>query len=194
VNVSTPQADRAVHRLDVFRQTPPEAVDALLADAEQVRFAPDDVLFRQGEPLGGAAVLLLSGRLTVSVESGGARRNMADVWPGEFVGEGALFSRGAVRTATVTAAAPSHGLKITRDMLARNVGQPAVVALEQHLVATMARRITATQKTLQRVMQEQQAVTAPAAYLSTPIARPSAPRSESPTLVQRLARWFNGET
>ncbi|MFN7142954.1 MAG: Crp/Fnr family transcriptional regulator [Myxococcota bacterium] len=195
----TPPTENAVRRLEVFRDTPPDAVRELLALAEMVPLAPEQVVYRQGEAIRRDALLLLSGRLSVFVEAGGARRAMTDVWPGEFVGEAGLFTRAPERTATVVASAPGYALRITRGLLADHVDQPAVVALEQHLVHTMSKRISTTNKALQRVLQEKGAPSgAPAASAPRPprpaTGRPAAPRPAEPlTLAQRLARWWNGE-
>ncbi len=212
--MSTPPTENQVRRLEVFRETPPEAVRELLSFAELVPLAADQVVYRQGEAIRRDALLLISGRLSVFVESGGARRAMTDVWPGEFVGEAGLFTRASERTATVVSSAPGYALRITRGLLADNVGQPAVVALEQHLIHTMSRRIAVTNKTLQRVVQEKGLLpgappprpgapnarpTAPTARPPAPAARP-APRPSKPaepeqlTLAQRLARWWNGDS
>lgn len=200
----TPPTENAVRRLEVFRDTPPDAVRELLALAEMVPLAPEQVVYRQGEAIRRDALLLLSGRLSVFVEAGGARRAMTDVWPGEFVGEAGLFTRVNERTATVVASAPGYALRITRSLLAEHVEQPAVVALEQHLVHTLSKRISLTNKALQRVLQEKGAHAPAPARPQRPPARPSQGRPAAPkpaasrpaeplTLAQRLARWWNGE-
>jgi CRP-like cAMP-binding protein len=160
-----------------------------------VPLATDQVIYRQGEVVRRDALLLLTGRLAVYVESGGARRVMSDVWPGEFVGDAGLFTRTSERTATVVSAAPGWALKITRGLLAENDSQPAVIALEQHLVRTLAKRISMTNKTLQRVLYERSSAPPPSPPPSAPRAERAPPVPEAElTLAQRLSRWWNGES
>lgn len=75
---------------------------ALLGDAQPVRIAVGDILYRQGEP-GDCLHVVLSGRLQVRVrDSDGHERIVAYPQPGDVVGEIALLS-GAGRAATITA-------------------------------------------------------------------------------------------
>ncbi len=197
----TPPNENVVRRLEVFRDTPAEAVRELIAISELVPLAPDQVIYRQGEAIRRDALLLVSGRLRVHLEAGGARRPLADVWPGEFVGEAGLFTRATERTATVTSSAPGWGLRVTRGLLVDNVDQPAIVALEQHLIHTLAKRIHVTNQTLQRALAEK-ATREGAPPLPDDIhpidtpARPPRPRpvpTSELTLAQRLSRWWNGD-
>lgn len=184
-----------MRRLEVFRDTPADAVRELLSIAEMVPLAAEQVIYRQGEAIKRDALLLVSGRLAVYVEAGGARRVMTDVWPGEFVGEAGLFTRTTERSATVVSSAPGWALRITRGLLADNDSQPAIVALEQHLVHTLAKRIAMTNKTLQRVLNERAQVAPPAPPPAEPLAERHRPESEAElTLAQRLSRWWNGES
>lgn len=198
--MNTPPTENQVRRLEVFRDTPVEAVRELLDRAELVPLAAEQVVYRQGEAIKRDALLLVAGRMSVFVEAGGARRAVADVWPGEFVGEAGLFTRTTERTATVVSSAPGWALRITRGLLADNSDQPAIVALEQHLIHTMAKRIGATNKTLTRVLNEQSAQVATlGAKKPEPAARPERPErkpaeAEPLTLAQRLARWWNGDS
>lgn len=147
----------ALVRLGPFKDTSPDAVRDLATRASWVRYGVNDVVYAQGEAMKPEAILLVTGRFSVVAESGGVRRSLADVWPGEFVGEPALFTRGATRSATVVASAPSVGLRVSRQLLADQAGHPAVVALEQHLIRVMVRRIQSTSQTLHRVLTEQAA-------------------------------------
>lgn len=208
---TTAAQEEALFRLGPFRGVPSAAVRELLTVTSLVSFPADRVLFLQGDPLSEDAWLLVTGRLSVLVASGDKQRVMADVWPGEIVGEAALYARGRARSATVVTVGPSVVLRIPRSALLASDDQPALIALELHLLETMARRLRTTNVVLQRVVTEQRhgtgaaaaafgAQTAPgpapkagpASRSSSSPAKPTArPAPEAPlSLAQRLARWF----
>lgn len=178
-------------KLAPFKTTDPAAVRALLAIAPLVNFAADTIVYRQGEPIRPEALLVVTGRVRVFIEQGGARRNVGDIWPGEFIGEAGLFSGGDVRSANVVCGAPSACLLITRELLREHAGQPALVALEQHLTTVMVKRIRATNTLLLRAVKEPPPAAAPSAGRSER-PRPRPAPAEALTLAQRVARWFNG--
>jgi CRP/FNR family transcriptional regulator, cyclic AMP receptor protein len=92
--------------------------------AREVRLAPQEVLFEQGDP-GDALFAVQSGRLEVSVLSEDGRRLVLDVMRrGAILGEIALFDPGP-RTATITAVVESRLLRVTnRDMMAAIARSP----------------------------------------------------------------------
>lgn len=201
-------SEEAVFRLGPLREVAPAAIRELLEIASLVSFPTGRVLFNQGDPLSDDAWLLVTGRLSVRVASGMEKRVMADVWPGEIVGEAALYARGRARSATVVTVTPSTALRIPRALLVEHDDQPALVALEQHLLETMAKRIRSTNTLLQRVVLEQRATGHAAAAAPRPGAAGASPTRPSPsrpsptrparpapperlTLAQRLARWFD---
>jgi CRP-like cAMP-binding protein len=200
--VNGPSPGDVLPKLTVFRQLPAADVRKLLALTGFVHFPADTVVYRQGQPMTEEALLIVTGRLGVSVESGGATRNLGDIWPGEFVGEGGLFHGGHTRSATVVASVPTDCLRVSRDLLVAGGGEPAMLALEQHLIETMLKRIRNANTVLLRVLQEQATAAAAAkARADRPRPAPSATRSgpevapdDAPplTLAQRLARWFGG--
>ncbi|MDP2309471.1 MAG: cyclic nucleotide-binding domain-containing protein [Pseudomonadota bacterium] len=189
----------AFFRLGPLRGVPPEALRGLLAITTLVTFPAERCLFLQGDPLSEHAWLLVTGRLSVLVTSGGQQRVMADVWPGEIVGEAALYARGRARSATVMTVGPSVVLRIPRSALLESENQPALIALELHLLETMAKRLRSTNVVLQRVITEQRHVRSTAAATLTSNAdrahasatRHPAHEAPRPTLAQRLARWFH---
>jgi CRP-like cAMP-binding protein len=210
----------ALLRLGPFRGVPQAAVRELLAVTTLVSFPAERVLFLQGDPLSEDAWLLVTGRLSVLVASGSQQRVMADVWPGEIVGEAALYARGRARSATVMTVGPSVLLRIPRSALIENDSQPALIALELFLLETMAKRLRSTNVVLQRVVNEQRhglpkptapgkaaqgaratggppktgAAVKPAVRPATPrppsVASGGAPESTPLSLAQRLSRWF----
>jgi len=138
-------------QLYLFREVPRAALESLALSATTVRFAEGDTVFQQGTPAD-VALLLAEGRLTVHVLGPqGADRVLGELRPGEVVGEQALLMSGASRSATVRAAEPCAGLLLSRELLERGQQNPAVVAIEQHLIASLVRRIRKTNQTIQGV-------------------------------------------
>lgn len=77
-------------------------LDELLRQVQPVRLAVGETLYRQGEP-GSTLHIVLTGRLQVRVQTGGAEeRILAHPQPGDVVGEMALLA-GTERAATVMA-------------------------------------------------------------------------------------------
>jgi len=119
-------------------------VDALVRAAPPVELAAGAVLAREGEPAD-RAFFLLAGRLRASVSLGPeGERTVNELSAGEVVGESALFLTGGRRSATLTAVEPSTALVLKRELFLPGPPNPALVALEFHILAGLARRIERT--------------------------------------------------
>jgi CRP-like cAMP-binding protein len=123
-------------------------IDALVRAAPPVQLPAGAVLAREGEPAD-KAFFLLTGRLRASVALGDDRpdreRTVNEIAAGEVTGETALFLTGGRRTATLTAIEPSTALVLRRELfLPGATPNAAVVALEAHILAGLARRIERT--------------------------------------------------
>lgn len=138
----------ALSQLYLFRGVSPKALAELLSLAPPVRHAAGDVVFRQGDPAD-MGLLLVDGRLVVSVRVGDVVRQVGDVKPGEIVGETALLSPNGKRSATVVASVPSSALKLSWYMFEKAPRNAAVIALEQHLLGALVRRIRKTNQAIQ---------------------------------------------
>ncbi len=168
--------------LQPFRVIPAEELARLERLGRKLRYGRDEPVFSQGEPAD-HALLLLQGRLTVVLEVDGKLRNVGDVWPGEVTGETALFQEDAVRSATVRAVTPSVCLVVNDELLGHARHTRALAAAQNHLLATMARRIRSTNVALRKVWQEQRAAAAQSQAADAPT--PASVR-------QRLAHLFGG--
>lgn len=120
-------------------------IDALVRAAPPVQLAAGAVLAREGDPAD-RAFFLLAGRLRASVALGDDRdRTVNEIAAGEVTGESALFLTGGRRTATLTALEASTALVLRRELFLPGAPpNPAVVALEAHILAGLARRIERT--------------------------------------------------
>lgn len=146
--------------LFLFRDIPPKAVSNLCILAPPTRFGVGSTVFKQGADAD-VALLLIKGKLEVEVQSDGVGRRVGQVHPGEIVGEQALFSRDGTRSATVLAAEDSQALIINWDLLERASDNPAIVAIERHLMGTLARRVRSTNTAIQKVWKEMEDIEAP---------------------------------
>jgi CRP-like cAMP-binding protein len=174
----------ALQGMSVFRGVPITALRELLSLGYPTEVGVNAHVFLQGDPAD-SALLLLSGRLIASVVVGGERRQVGEIRPGELVGEQALFTSDGLRSASVIAVEPSHFLLLDADLLSKASANPAIVALEAHMLATLARRIRRTNQALSAEWKEEATESTPA----TPVvAAPPAPVS----FRDRLSRLFGG--
>lgn len=175
---------------------PREELEILEARGARVRFAPDTVVIRQGDPAN-SAYLVVSGQMAASVESGGGSRPVGDVWPGDVVGESALFGTSTVRSATLTARSEVWALELTPELMEELRGTQLLVALQRHLMEVMSRRLRGTDVAIRKAWQEQrqaEGAARKAAASGEKPARPGRPPPEpEPTgLLSRLSRLFGG--
>ena len=135
-------------QLYLFRAVPPAALRELIILAPPTHIAAGHEVFAEGAAAD-VALLLLSGRLIAAVGKGAYSREVGDIKPGEIVGEQGLFVPGGQRSARVVAAEPSVALLVTPKLMDHAAANPAIVAIEQHLLGTLARRIRRTNQAIQ---------------------------------------------
>lgn len=144
---------RTLHGLYLFRDVPLEEIGALCHMAAPVSFAAAEVVLNEGQ-VADEAFLLVEGLLEASVMVGGKRQILGTIRPGEVVGEQGLFVEGGRRNAVVTALEPSRSLVLTRGLLEQASRNQAIIALENHLLRTMADRIRRTNRAIQTAGRE----------------------------------------
>jgi len=137
----------------IFRGVPKGSLHELCAMAPPVSFKPGMTIFTQGED-SDVALLLVDGLLGVEVTSAGQHREVGQVNAGEIVGETALFAREGKRSATVRALKASQCLLINPDLLLNASKNPALIAIERHLLGTLARRIRRTNQETSKLWKE----------------------------------------
>lgn len=165
-------------QLYLFRGVDRSALHELVILAPPVRFQRGVEVFAQGAPAD-VALLLFQGRLLASVCSAEGDTQVGDIRPGEVVGEQGLFVPGGQRSARVVAAEPSIALVLSPELMDHAARNPAIVALENHLLGTLARRIRRTNQAIQQAWKAQPLESADAA-----------PRKR--TLRDRLVALFGG--
>lgn len=109
---------RSIAWADLLRQMPLFAeldgrqIHLLAAQLREATCAAGEIILRQGEA-GDTFYVIVSGRVQASIEQDGERRAVAELGPGEYVGEVALQMQ-APHTATVTALTPTSVLALRR--------------------------------------------------------------------------------
>jgi len=109
-------ADTLLAMTEVFRPLSPEDRRAVVAACVRTARLPGEEIVREGEA-GQTMFLIRSGRVTVSVkDASGAKKEVAELGPGDFFGEVALATH-RPRSATVTAATGVELLEIPRPVI-----------------------------------------------------------------------------
>lgn len=137
------------------------------------RFAPDEVICREGEP-GRAMYLIRDGEVVVCREdAGGRRRKLVRMHPGEFFGEMTLIDV-QKRSATVIADRQSLVYSLgNRDLLTLyREDVPGYVMVIQNIARELSRRLRVTNDRLQSLTEE-------ADDLESTLIRPSVQRRPS---------------
>jgi len=166
----------------MFKEVSKEDLKDLISQCEPSSYAMGALVCQQGEAAT-HAMLLLDGRLDVSVRAENKTRSVGSIHPGEIFGEQGLFHNKGVRSATVLASKPSHCLKLTPKIMKTHSNNKAMVALERHLIATMSRRIRSTNTQIQKAWKEE----------SKPNITQNVPEKEkSSSLLGRLKSLFGG--
>lgn len=141
--------------LYLFRSTPEEDLEELCRAARPLSFGTGDIVYRRGEPSDGA-LLIVSGRLIASISENGVSKDVGDSRAGEIVGEVGLFAIGTPRSADIRAGEATRCLIIDQELLRVLADNKAMIALEIHLLGSIARRIRSSGRSIQVLWKEAQ--------------------------------------
>ena len=141
-------------RLPMFRGISTPDLEDLLTHMEVVRFAPGERVFEQGEAANGA-LIVVQGQLEARIASDSTERAIGKIHPGELCGEAGFFQRQGLRNARVVAVRQSACVRLSPESMQATLGNPAMAAVEKHLVVSVARRIRLTNLDIQKVWKEQ---------------------------------------
>ena len=139
-----------LQNLHLFRNIPQTDLTRLIRMCKVMTFLPRQVIFAQNAPAD-HAMILVSGKLEVCIHTGSGDRHLGHILPGEIFGEQGLFHSGGTRSAMVKAEQESMCLLVTPELMRETWNNQAIVALEQFLIATMARRIRSTNLEIQKI-------------------------------------------
>lgn len=113
-NMSAAERISFLSSSEIFHDIDPTALLDLAAQVEELYLAAGKTLIRQGDP-SDAMYLIVSGQVCVlDVSPGHGEKVLAQLGPGQAVGELALWT-GGVRSATVRTVSPVGVLKLTRE-------------------------------------------------------------------------------
>ncbi|MFT7520439.1 MAG: CRP-like cAMP-binding protein [Kiritimatiellia bacterium] len=128
-------------------------VEQMLAGMVERRFASGDVLFLRGIPADQAG-LIISGCVSTSIGREGHEHRLGRSWPGEVIGETAIYHPSAPRSATTTALEDTVVLEWNRELLENQRSNPAIRSLERMLIGEIAGRLRASHLTIEQVWRE----------------------------------------
>ncbi len=117
-------------------------VELLLDGAPLQEFPAGRRLIRDRMPVE-CIYFVLEGRLAASIEDDGKSRKLAEIGPGEWLGEISVLSGEMVASATVTTETPCRLLKVHHLTLQRLISENETVAkvLLDALIGLMAQRL-----------------------------------------------------
>ncbi len=134
-----------LRRVPLFADLPPEALAAIANRLELERFAPGDVIIRQGD-LGDKLYLIDRGQVEVTAEHGaGAEQHLNTLHEGDYFGEIALLLE-IPRTASVSALGPVQLLSLSKADFRQLVERLPGVA--QRLAPTVQGRLAQQEQLL----------------------------------------------
>ena len=142
-----------LQKMHLFRNVRVDDLERLVESCEIARYSIAQAICNQGDQATNA-LILIDGKLEVSIRTENTVRHVGEIFPGEIFGEQGLFHTKGIRSATVMANKPSTCLILTPEFMRKVADNTAMVALERHLIATMARRIRATNLAIQKAWKE----------------------------------------
>ncbi len=142
-----------LQKMHLFRNVRIDDLERLVEACEITRYSIAQSICNQGDQATNA-LILIDGKLEVSIRTENTVRHVGEIFPGEIFGEQGLFHTKGIRSATVMANKPSTCLVLTPEFMRKVADNTAMVALERHLIATMARRIRATNLAIQKAWKE----------------------------------------
>ncbi len=124
----------------VFRQIPPVHLQQLFQDLKPVRFGRGDVVVAQGEP-GDFFYVLASGRAVVTRVTRASPKGaiLAELGPGDFFGEDALFSS-QPRNATVRMTEDGTLMRLSKDDFITLLREPVIDWISYPEAAQLVKR------------------------------------------------------
>ncbi len=126
--------------MPLFAKIEPAKLKLLAFTSERLVFAPDDVVFEQGQQ-GDAAYLVLRGSADVLVDTPDGQLNVATIKEHDIVGEIAILCD-VPRTATVRAVAELETLRISKDRFFGLIEEFPEMAVE--IMRELAHRLEVT--------------------------------------------------
>jgi CRP-like cAMP-binding protein len=173
---STFDGDAPVAAATLFAELPPAVQASISRELWRIHLSPGELLWRQGDRSGGLH-LVESGRLTVAARAPGEREMViAEVGPGDVLGELPLLA-GGERSASVRAMEAASVLVLDRARFRALLAalDPGAEALRRRLLDIVCQRLSERHAALATMLGGGPAQRASETFTSTPAAVP--PRS-----------------
>ena len=174
----------ALAELRLFALAPRHELVELAESAWWVEHQQGAAVYTRGDDAGGA-LLLVRGRMRAQVGRPDATPHASDIWPGEVLGEAALFGINRRRTATVEAVTDCRCLELTPEFMQQLAGTEVLAILQRQLMHALARRLRTTDLAIRQAWQADHAAQAARS-------RPLHAARRPPTLRERLSELLGG--
>jgi cAMP-binding proteins - catabolite gene activator and regulatory subunit of cAMP-dependent protein kinases len=138
----------ALRSVPLFAKLEPAKLKLLAFTSQRLTFAPNQVLFHQGDP-GDAAYIVLEGEAEVLIDTPQGPVKVAEIGRHTIIGEIAILCD-VPRTATVIAKSRLVTLRIDRDLFFRLVNEFPQIAVE--IMRELAHRLEKTNEQLRRAV------------------------------------------
>lgn len=124
----------ALRRVDFMRDFEPQVLEMLAGQARHAIFAPQETIFRQGDP-GGSLYIVLRGEVVLTLDDTRGSQPLARLEAGSYFGEMSLLT-GEPRSATARAVEDSEFLVISkRDLAPLLEAHPEVLESISRIIA-----------------------------------------------------------
>ncbi len=130
----------ALKAIPLFQRIEASKLRLLAFTSERMRFAPGDLVVRQGD-IGDAAYIVLEGAAEVLVDTPQGPLKVAELGRNDIIGEIAILID-VPRTATVRTTAAMTALRISKELFFRLVTEFPQIAVE--IMRELAQRLDAT--------------------------------------------------
>jgi CRP-like cAMP-binding protein len=134
-----------------------------LCDLVEWRSIPNGmVLMDEGEE-GDSLFVVVAGRFMVDVGTASTRQKIAEVGPGEILGETCLFRRRVIRSARVAALEPATVIRLglTELEALSSEGSPLPLVIERAVLQTLTERIVRSRDVIEDVLAHDEPVKEP---------------------------------
>ena len=144
--IRTRRREELLANVPLFESLAPDDLRSLARRLENVEYAEDDVIFRQGDD-GMSLFIIEEGAVEISYGDGKTRVVLATLFPGQYFGELAVFDN-APRSATATSTRRSRLVRLDREDLVDFVNKNPAAALR--IIAEMSERLRQTNELMGR--------------------------------------------
>ena len=146
LTIRTRRREDLLTNIPLFESLTPEDLRALAKKLENIEYAENEAIFRQGDQ-GSSLFIIEDGAVEISYGEGKTKVLLAHLFAGQYFGELSVFD-GAPRSATATTTRRSRLVRLDRDDLVDFVNKNPAAALS--IIAEMSERLRQTNELMSR--------------------------------------------